>query len=101
MTEIVEKSTIKNPAFWVCLGVSIVLLVAGFLTPPMAKIDGSVLTGTGVLFGFATLEVVLIAIRKGVDARVRHGKTELTVGDIDKKGEKEMRITDEDQPDYE
>ena len=84
MTEIVEKSTIKNPAFWVCLGVSIALLVAGFLTPPMAKIDGSVLTATGVLFGFATLEVVHVAIRKGVDAKVKHGKTELAVGDLNK-----------------
>jgi hypothetical protein len=32
---------------------------------------------------------------------VRHGKTEVTVGDLeDKKGD-EMRITDENEPDYE
>ena len=101
MPELVEKSTIKNPAFWVCLGTSIALLVAGFLTPPMAKIDGSVLTATGVMFGFATLEVVTIAMKKGVDARVRHGKTEVTVGDLDKKGEQEMRITNDNEPDSE
>lgn len=86
MAEIVRQATMKNPAFWVCLALSIALIVAGFVTPPMAKIDGSILTAVGELFAFATLEVVYHAIRKGVDARVRHGNTELTVGDLDKKG---------------
>ena len=74
----------RNPAFWVCLIVTIGLLLGGFFTPPRAAIDGSVLTACGILFAFATLEVVYHAIRKGVDARVRHGNTELTVGDLDK-----------------
>lgn len=89
MTEIVKNATMKNPAFWVCLSLSIGLIVAGFCVPPHGEIDGSVLTACGILFGFATLEVVHIAIRKGVDARVRHGQTELTVGDLDKKGDKD------------
>ena len=72
----------RNPAFWVCLSISIALVVAGFLVPPTGKIDGSVLTAVGELFGFATLEVVLIAIRKGVDATLRHGKTEVSIGDM-------------------
>ena len=82
MAEIVKKATIKNPAFWVCLILSIALIAAGFCTPPMAKIDGSVLTAVGELFGFATLEVIYHAIRKGVDAKVKHGNTELIVGDF-------------------
>ena len=86
MTEIVKNATMRNPAFWVCLIISIALIVAGFFVPPMAKIDGSILTAVGELFAFATLEVVYHAIRKGVDARVRHGNTELTVGDLDKQG---------------
>ena len=101
MAEVVKSATLRNPAFWVCLSLSIALIVAGFLTPPLAKVDGSILKAVGELFGFATLEVVTVAIRKGVDARVRHGKTEVTVGDLeDKKGD-EMRITDENEPDYE
>lgn len=72
----------RNPAFWVCLSISIALVVAGFLVPPTGEIDGSVLTAVGELFGFATLEVVLIAIRKGVDATLRHGKTEVAIGDM-------------------
>ena len=85
MSETYKRATIKNPAFWVCLSLSIGLIVAGFCVPPHGEIDGSVLTACGILFGFATLEVVHIAIRKGVDAKVRHGQTELTVGDLNKK----------------
>ena len=84
MTEIVKDATMKNTAFWVCLSLSIGLIVAGFCVPPHGEIDGSVLTACGILFGFATLEVVHIAIRKGVDAKVKHGQTELTVGDLNK-----------------
>lgn len=84
MTEIVKNATMKNPAFWVCLTLSIGLIVAGFCVPPHGEIDGSVLTACGILFGFATLEVVHIAIRKGVDAKVKHGQTEVTLGDLNK-----------------
>lgn len=86
MSETYKKATIKNPAFWVCLSLSIGLIVAGFCVPPHGEIDGSVLTACGILFAFATLETVHIAIRKGVDARVRHGQTELAVGNLDKEG---------------
>lgn len=94
MTEIVKSATLKNPAFWVCLSLSIALIVAGFCTPPLAKIDGSILTAVGELFGFATLEVVIVAIRKGVDARLRHGKTEVTVGDLNTKKKDEYEETE-------
>lgn len=89
MAEVVKSATMRNPAFWVCLSISIALVVAGFLVPPTGKIDGSVLTAVGELFGFATLEVVYIAIKKGVDASIRHGKTEVAIGDIDKKGDQD------------
>ena len=84
MSETYKRATIKNPAFWVCLSLSIGLIVAGFCMPPHGEIDGSVLTACGILFAFATLETVHHAIRKGVDAKVKHGKTELTVGDFNK-----------------
>ena len=81
MAEVIKNATMKNPAFWVCLILSIGLIVAGFCTPPLAKIDGSVLTAVGLLFAFATLEVAHIAIKRGLDAKVKHGKTEVTIGD--------------------
>ena len=85
MGEVVKQKTVKNPAFWVCLVFSIGLFIAGFCTYPPGTIDRSVLTAGGIAFGFATLEVVFVAIKSGVDARVKHGKTEVTVGDMDKK----------------
>ncbi len=94
MSEIVKTATMRNLAFWVCLVMSIALIVAGFLTPPMAKIDGSVLTAVGELFGFATLEIVYHAIKKGVDAKVQHGNTSVTIGDINNDNKEEQDETD-------
>lgn len=82
MTEIVRSATMKNPAFWVCLTLSISLIVTGFIVPPLGDIHGSVLTAVGLLFAFATLFEVHIAMKKGIDARLRHGNTELSVGDL-------------------
>lgn len=82
MPEVVKKKTLKNPAFWICLIVSIGLLVGSFFVPPMAEIDGSILTAVGELFGFATLGIVGHAINMGIDAKVKHGNTEISVGDL-------------------
>lgn len=87
MSEAYKRATIKNPAFWVCLTITIGLFVAGFCVPPHGEIDGSLLTAGGILFAFATLETVHVAIKKGVDAKVKHGQTELTVGDMNKEKE--------------
>ena len=84
MSEAYKSATIKNPAFWVCLTITVGLFVAGFCVPPHGEIDGSILTAGGILFAFATLETVHVALRKGVDAKVKHGKTELTIGDLNK-----------------
>ena len=82
MAEIVKNATMRNPAFWVCLVLSISLTVAGFIVPPLGHIDGSVLTAVGLFLAFATLWEAHIAIRNGVDARFKHGNAELLVGDL-------------------
>ena len=89
MSETYKRATIKNPAFWVCLTITVGLFVAGFCVPPHGEIDDSILTAGGILFAFATLETVHVAIKKGVDAKVKHGQTELTVGDLNKNKEKQ------------
>lgn len=81
MSETYKRATIKNPAFWVCLTITIGLFVAGFCVPPHGEIDGSILTAGSILFAFATLEAVHVALKKGMDAKVKHGKTEVTIGD--------------------
>lgn len=83
MSEVIKSATLRNIPFWVCLGISIALIVAGFCVPPTGVIDGSVLKGVGELFAFATLFTFWLAILKGANAKVRHGKTSLSVGKHD------------------
>jgi len=45
----------KSTGFWVCLLVSVVLFIGGFIVPPMGVIDGSVLKAVGMLLGFGAL----------------------------------------------
>ncbi|MDD6130133.1 MAG: hypothetical protein PUB62_05955 [Prevotellaceae bacterium] len=65
-------------AFYINLSVSIVLIVCGFLLPPMGIIDGSVLTAVGLLLMFGALAQVPALI-----AAAQHGKSiKLTKGDF-------------------
>lgn len=83
MVERIKTATQHNAPFWVCLCISIALIVVGFFTPPMAVIDGSVFIATGELFAYAALYTLWLAIRNGGKAHVRHGNTSLSVGDTD------------------
>ena len=68
-----------NGPFWVCLSISIVLIVASWFVPPMGVIDGSILAGVGELFGFASLWAVYKAIDKGTPASIEHNGTTISV----------------------
>ena len=67
----------KTIPFWICLIVSIGLIVAGFCVPPIGIIDGSVLTAVGILFGFASLAQVPVIIE--VAGYVRMTKGDMTI----------------------
>ena len=67
--------------FFVCLSVSIILFVGGFFCPPMGVIDGSVLTASGILLGFATLAVAGQNLANGKDVIFNHGETEIKIKD--------------------
>ena len=84
MKDIVIEAIHHNWAFWVCLLVSIFLIVTSFFIPPKAVIDGSVLAAVGELFGFAALGNISAAIAKGIDAKVEHNGTSITIGDLNK-----------------
>lgn len=76
-------------AAWLCLIVSVALLVSGFALPPHGQIDPSVLTATGELLGFyvfAKLPNLVQSIRDGKSLTIKHGATEVTV-DSDKDGD--------------
>lgn len=66
-------------SFYVALVASVALLVAGFVVPPTGIIDPSVLTGAGILFGFAALGQLPYVIEKAKTATIKHGSTEVTI----------------------
>lgn len=74
----------SSAPFWVCLIVSLALIVGSFFVPPMGVIDGSVLRAVGEIFAYATLWVVWSAIKSGIDARLTHGNTKIEFGDLNK-----------------
>lgn len=89
MGEILKKAVDYNWAFWICLGVSILLILGGALTPPPFVIDSSIFIGTGEMFGFASLWALYKAIDKGVDTRIKKGDTEIKIENPDKDDNKQ------------
>lgn len=68
----------KN-VFLICVLVSLGLIIASFVTPPMWIIDGSVLAAVGEIFGFAALGEVAAAIERGHSASISHGNTTIEI----------------------
>ena len=87
MTKRVSVST--TIALWVCLGFTISLFTASFLTPPKWIIDASVFKAAGFIFGFATLFEAREAIREGLGVKLTHGDTTIEVHDMDGKNDGE------------
>lgn len=79
MAEVIKKFLLGKVVFWVCLAISIIFLVLGFILPPTGQIDPSVLQGVGELFAFATLATVADAIKQGYDAKISHGNTSVEI----------------------
>lgn len=86
---ILKDFLFKDAWFYIFGIASIGLLIASFVVPPVGIISSSVLAGVGELFAFATLGTVIHAIDKGLDAKVQHGNTTVTVGDLNKDKEEE------------
>ena len=74
-----------KPIFYVCLIMSIILLVASFLLPPQGVIDPSVLTATGILFAFAALGVAGQNLANGKDVTFKKGDMEFKIDDEEEK----------------
>lgn len=70
-------------AFWICLLVSIFLMIGSAYVPPKFVIDSSIFKAVAWLFGFAALSQVPSIVQSGKTARLQHGNTSLTVGDMD------------------
>lgn len=78
-----NKEFRKTIPFWICLIVSIGLLIGGFFVPPMGVIDGSLLTGCGLLFGWGVLAQIPTIIKVAGYAKISNGTTTIEIGDQD------------------
>ena len=63
---------------------SILLIIAGFICPPLAVISGSVLTAVGELEALGVLWIVLRAVEKGTAASFKKGDVEVEFKDNEK-----------------
>lgn len=73
-----KKVAVALATVAVCLG------VASFLMPPQGVIDGSVIAFAGEVFAFASLFFAWEATDRGIDAKLKHGETELELNNPDK-----------------
>lgn len=65
--------------FYITLIVSIILIVGGFVCPPMGVIDGSVLTAVGLLLLFVVVEKIPKAIRAGKNIWIQSGSASVEI----------------------
>ena len=68
--------------FYLTLTISLLLIVGGFLLPPMGIIDGSVLTAVGELLMFGVLAQVpalISAAKNGKSIKVTRGNSSIEV----------------------
>ena len=79
MGEVLKNAAKGNKPFWLCLVVSILLIVGGALTPPPFIIDSSIFIACGILFAFAALHVLDKAIEKGTGAKITKGDISLEI----------------------
>jgi hypothetical protein len=63
----------------VCFVISVILLIVGFLLPPMGVIDGSVLTAVGELLLFPVVIYAFRAIELGLEVKIQKGDTTVEI----------------------
>ena len=74
------KNYLENNFFFIFFSVSaLLLLVAGFVTPPLGDISNNVLIAVGEINGTLAIGAVFKAIDRGSSASIKHNNTELTI----------------------
>ena len=75
------KGRASKISFWLCLGISIILMIGGAICPPPFVIDASIFKAVGWLFAFAALGQLPDLIQSDKSARLEKGDIALTIGD--------------------
>ena len=71
----------KDVTFIILSSISIGLIVIGFFTPPMWKIDGSVLQAVGLITLMYAVKQIPDALLKGKEVRLKYGSASVSMGD--------------------
>jgi len=71
--------------FYINLTLSILLIVGGFIAPPMGVIDASVLTAVGLLLLFAVIAKLPEAIKAGRSIKIKKDDISLELSGKDSK----------------
>lgn len=79
----------NNLFFWIFSIIGVVLMITGFVLPPIGQIDNSVLVAVGELNGFIALGCVLKAIDKGTDVSLQHNNTSISITNKDEDEEED------------
>lgn len=74
-----QKCAFCQWCFLICFGVSVMLIIAGFIMPPQGEIDGSVLTAVGELILFPSLAFGFRAIMAGMELHITKGDTHIEI----------------------
>lgn len=64
--------------------IAVALGITSFFTPPRWVIDASVIAFMGEIFAFASLFFAWESVERGIDAKVKHGQTEIELNNPDK-----------------
>ena len=73
----------------ICFVISVLLIIAGFLLPPMGIIDGSVLTAVGELLLFPVVIYGFRAIELGLEVKIQKGDTSVEIHKDDGDGDQD------------
>lgn len=65
--------------YYLNLTISIVLIIGGFLVPPIGIVDGSVLTAVGLLLMFSVVERIPEAVKAGKTVKISKGDSSVEI----------------------
>jgi len=74
-----KKAPNKSVVFYITLGVTIILLIAGFILPPMGIIDSSVIQASGILCGFSVIGQLPSIIESAKSVKLQAGSSSIEV----------------------
>lgn len=77
----------SNVFFWFFSIIGVIMMIAGFILPPMGQIDNSVLVGVGEIDGIIALGAVIKALDRGVDVTAQHNNTSISITNKDEDDE--------------